>query len=184
VEARLRCRRDYRIIPPLLKAALPSLAAEPAGSGSPLHIGSAAPGCGGSSRSARPALDAASGELAAGGLAVTALPTDVTERGRIAAAKTQVAQIGPVSVLMCNAGREWRWPHSGRRKCLAANTRDQSMGCSADFPPRHPGDGFAGRHILTGSKQGITLPPGDPATEHAWPRVSVRVLPAWLSVID
>ena len=53
-----------------------------------------------------PALDEAKAGLAAEGIAVTALPTDVTDRARIAAAKAQITHLGPVSVLMCNAGRE------------------------------------------------------------------------------
>ena len=39
-------------------------------------------------------------------IAVTALPTDMTDRAQIAAAKIDVAQLGPVAMLMCNAGRE------------------------------------------------------------------------------
>jgi NAD(P)-dependent dehydrogenase (short-subunit alcohol dehydrogenase family) len=52
------------------------------------------------------ALDEVKAGLAADGVAVTALPTDVTDRAGIAAAKTQIDRLGSVSVLMCNAGRE------------------------------------------------------------------------------
>ena len=37
---------------------------------------------------------------------MTALPTDVTDRAQIAAAKIDGARLGPVAVPMCNAGRE------------------------------------------------------------------------------
>ena len=52
------------------------------------------------------ALDEAKAALAADGIAVTALPTDVTDRAQIAAAKIDGARLGPVAVPMCNAGRE------------------------------------------------------------------------------
>jgi NAD(P)-dependent dehydrogenase (short-subunit alcohol dehydrogenase family) len=112
------------------------------------------------------ALDGAKAELAADGIAVTALPTDVTDRAQIAAAKTDVARLGPVTVLMCNAGREggggilsgeniWRRTFEtnlwGAIHCLQIFLPDMM---AADLP---------GAVVLTGSKQGITLPPGDTA---------------------
>jgi NAD(P)-dependent dehydrogenase (short-subunit alcohol dehydrogenase family) len=113
-----------------------------------------------------PALDEAKAGLAADGIAVTALPTDVTDRARIAAAKAQITHLGPVSVLMCNAGRE-----SGGgiladenvwRRTLETNLWG-AIHCLQLFLPDMMAANLPGAVILTGSKQGITLPPGDTA---------------------
>ena len=112
------------------------------------------------------ALDGAQAELAADGIAVTALPTDVTDRAQIAAAKTEVARLGPVTVLMCNAGREGGGGIlSGEniwRRTLETNLWG-AIHCLQIFLPDIMAADLPGAVVFTGSKQGITLPPGDTA---------------------
>jgi len=112
------------------------------------------------------ALDGAQAELAADGIAVTALPTDVTDRAQIAAAKTDVARLGPVTVLMCNAGREGGGGilsgESIWRRTLETNLWG-AIHCLQIFLPDMMAADLPGAAVLTGSKQGITLPPGDTA---------------------
>jgi NAD(P)-dependent dehydrogenase (short-subunit alcohol dehydrogenase family) len=113
-----------------------------------------------------PALDEAKAALAADGIAVTALPTDVTDRARIAAAKTEVDRLGGVSVLMCNAGREGGGgilaDENVWRRTLETNLWG-AIHCLQIFLPDMMAANLPGAVILTGSKQGITLPPGDTA---------------------
>ena len=112
------------------------------------------------------ALDEAKAGLAADGIAVTALPTDVTDRARIAAAKAQITHLGPVSVLMCNAGREGGGgilaEENVWRRTLETNLWG-AIHCLQLFLPDMMAANLPGAVILTGSKQGITLPPGDTA---------------------
>jgi NAD(P)-dependent dehydrogenase (short-subunit alcohol dehydrogenase family) len=111
-------------------------------------------------------LDQAKAALAADGVAVTALPTDVTDRARIAAAKTEVDRLGAVSVLMCNAGREGGGgilaDENIWRRTLETNLWG-AIHCLQIFLPDMMAASLPGAVILTGSKQGITLPPGDTA---------------------
>ena len=113
-----------------------------------------------------PALDEAKAGLAAEGIAVTALPTDVTDGARIAAAKAQITHLGPVSVLMCNAGREGGGgilaEENVWRRTLETNLWG-AIHCLQLFLPDMMAANLPGAVILTGSKQGITLPPGDTA---------------------
>jgi NAD(P)-dependent dehydrogenase (short-subunit alcohol dehydrogenase family) len=112
------------------------------------------------------ALDEAKAGLAADGVAVTALPTDVTDRAGIAAAKTQIDRLGSVSVLMCNAGREGGGgilaDENVWRRTLETNLWG-AIHCLQIFLPDMMAADLPGAVILTGSKQGITLPPGDAA---------------------
>jgi NAD(P)-dependent dehydrogenase (short-subunit alcohol dehydrogenase family) len=112
------------------------------------------------------ALDEAKAALAAAGVAVTALPTDVTDRARMAAAKTHVDRLGSVSVLMCNAGREGGGgilaDENVWRRTLETNLWG-AIHCLQVFLPDMMAADLPGAVILTGSKQGITLPPGDTA---------------------
>jgi NAD(P)-dependent dehydrogenase (short-subunit alcohol dehydrogenase family) len=113
-----------------------------------------------------PALDEAKAGIAADGVAVTALPTDVTDRARIAAAKAQIARLGPLSVLMRNAGREGGGgilaDEDVWRRTLETNLWG-AIHCLQLFLPDMMAANLPGAVILTGSKQGITLPPGDTA---------------------
>ena len=112
------------------------------------------------------ALDEAKAGLAADGVAVTASPTDVTDRAGIAAAKTQIDRLGSVSVLMCNAGREGGGgilaDENVWRRTLETNLWG-AIHCLQIFLPDMMAADLPGAVILTGSKQGITLPPGDAA---------------------
>lgn len=111
-------------------------------------------------------LDKAVASLAAAGIAATAAPADVTDRGQIAAVKQLADSLGPVSVLMCNAGREggggllageevWR-------RTLETNLWGVIHGLQV-FLPGLIASELPGLVVTTGSKQGITLPPGDTA---------------------
>ena len=112
------------------------------------------------------ALDEAKAGLAADGIAVTALPTDVTDRAAIAAAKAQIGRLGPISVLMCNAGREGGGGILADENVWRRTIKTNLWGaihCLQLFLPEMMAANLPGAVILTGSKQGITLPPGDAA---------------------
>lgn len=115
-------------------------------------------------------LEAARAELLAQGAAagdVMAVPTDVGERAQIVALADRVTtDWGPVSVLMNNAGMqpgssifdaEGNWD-----RILDVNMLGVIRG-SQVLAPRMIASGLPGLIINTGSKQGITTPPGDPA---------------------
>lgn len=115
-------------------------------------------------------LDAARATLLADGAAsddVIAVVTDVGDKLQLAALADHVAQhFGPVNVLMNNAGMqpgssifdaEANW---GR--ILDVNMMGIIRG-SQIFAPAMIASGKPGLIINTGSKQGITTPPGDPA---------------------
>lgn len=117
-----------------------------------------------------PALDAAAGVLIAQGAAeadVMALATDVSDRAQLTALADAVeARFGSVNVLMNNAGMqpgssifdaEGNWD-----RILEVNMGGIIRG-SQIFAPRMIASGAPGLIINTGSKQGITTPPGDPA---------------------
>lgn len=113
------------------------------------------------------ALDRAAADISAGGNTVLVCPTDVADRAALLALADRVdAQLGPVRVLMNNAGiqpgssifdAEGTWD-----RILAVNLRGVIHGCQI-FAPRMLAHGLPGLIINTGSKQGITTPPGDPA---------------------
>ena len=114
-----------------------------------------------------PALTAASDSLAAAGHVVLAIETDVADRAQIAdLARTVTARLGPVSVLMNNAGTQ-----PGSDIFDAAGTWDRILAVNLGgvvtgvqvFAPLMIASGLPGLIINTGSKQGITTPPGDPA---------------------
>ncbi|WP_295530553.1 SDR family NAD(P)-dependent oxidoreductase [uncultured Thioclava sp.] len=117
-----------------------------------------------------PALDAAPSVLIAQGAAeadVMALATDVSDRAQLTALADAVeARFGSVNVLMNNAGMqpgssifdaEGNWD-----RILEVNMGGIIRG-SQIFAPRMIASGAPGLIINTGSKQGITTPPGDPA---------------------
>lgn len=116
------------------------------------------------------ALDAASDALIAAGAAeadVMTLATDVSDRARLMALADEVwARFGPVNLLMNNAGmqpgssifdEEGNWD-----RILEVNLGGIIRG-SQIFAPRMIASGTPGLIVNTGSKQGITTPPGDPA---------------------
>jgi hypothetical protein len=109
-----------------------------------------------------PALDAAAAELGA-----LALPCDVSDAGQMAEAAARVAgALPPVTFLMNNAGMglpssTLKDPQAWART-LGVNLWGVIHGTQA-FAPAMLAHGRSGRIVNTGSKQGITTPPGNPA---------------------
>lgn len=112
------------------------------------------------------ALEKAAQTLKAAGIDATALAVDVTDRSQIARAKEKAGQLGQVSIVMSNAGRE------GGGSLLAGEdvwrrTLETNLWGAIHISQLFLPDLIAGQDpaaiIFTGSKQGITLPPGDTA---------------------
>lgn len=112
------------------------------------------------------ALARAADDLRAEGLEVTAVPTDVSRRDAVEGLKAAADAVGPVAVLMNNAAREggggilaaaevWE-------RTLAVNLMGPLWGAQVFVPAMLEAD-WPCLVINTGSKQGITLPPGDTA---------------------
>ncbi|MGU3465488.1 SDR family NAD(P)-dependent oxidoreductase [Methylobacterium sp. C33D] len=112
-----------------------------------------------------PALDAARAavaELAA--VEVRAVPTDVSDRGAVEALAAAVAKAGPPALVMLNAGIE-----AGGKLFSDADTWTRILGTNLGgvvngihaFAPGMIAGGKPGAIIVTGSKQGITTPPGN-----------------------
>jgi NAD(P)-dependent dehydrogenase (short-subunit alcohol dehydrogenase family) len=104
----------------------------------------------------------------AAGSEIVAIPTDVSRSDDVEALREAVeAGFGSVSLLMNNAGsganpgRSWENPE-GWRKLLDTNLWGVINGVQA-FLPGMIGSAEPGLVINTGSKQGITLPPGNSA---------------------
>jgi len=107
-----------------------------------------------------------------------AVPTDVSDRASVEAlAEQATAQLGPVSVLMNNAGRGGGGdPLSnpdGWSRVLGTNLLGVLHGVQT-FVPAMADSGAPGLVINTGSKQGITTPPGD--TAYNVSKAGVKVL--------
>ena len=114
-----------------------------------------------------PALAAAAGEVAAlarGGAHVRAVPTDVGSRAAMEALREAAAADGAPAVVMLNAGIE----AGGRlfsdeatwRRILDTNLWGVINGIQV-FAQAMAEGGAPGAIIVTGSKQGITTPPGN-----------------------
>ncbi|MGI4880140.1 MAG: SDR family NAD(P)-dependent oxidoreductase [Janthinobacterium lividum] len=97
---------------------------------------------------------------------VVALPTDVADREQVARLKAEADRLGEVAVLMNNAGRSGdagpfgdidRW-----QATMATNFWGVLHGVQL-FGPGMVAASWPCAVINTGSKQGITLPPGDTA---------------------
>jgi NAD(P)-dependent dehydrogenase (short-subunit alcohol dehydrogenase family) len=115
---------------------------------------------------AKASLEQAAEALRATGVAVTTVLTDVSDRKAVAALKAEADSLGPVSLLMNNAAREgggglfadaevWE-------RTIATNLMGAVYGVQAFAPGMIAAD-WPCAVINTGSKQGITLPPGDTA---------------------
>jgi NAD(P)-dependent dehydrogenase (short-subunit alcohol dehydrogenase family) len=110
------------------------------------------------------ALAAAAAEIGAGALAAT---LDVSDRKAVEdlAARVQT-ELGPVSVLMNNAGTggggDALSNPDGWARVLGVNLMGVLNGVQA-FVPAMADSGRPGLVINTGSKQGVTCPPGDTA---------------------
>jgi NAD(P)-dependent dehydrogenase (short-subunit alcohol dehydrogenase family) len=101
------------------------------------------------------------------GEAALAVRTDVSDRGSVEAlAATVRDRLGPVSVLMNNAGTggggDALTNPEGWERVLGVNLMGVLHGVQA-FAPAMAESGAPGLVINTGSKQGVTCPPGDTA---------------------
>ena len=116
-------------------------------------------------------LDQAAGDVAAasprGARAVLAQPTDVSALAEVEALeRAATAKFGPVAVLMNNAGvgpassilGDWE----GWRRIVEVNLWGVIHGAKT-FAPGMIANGRPAMIVNTGSKQGITTPPGNPA---------------------
>jgi NAD(P)-dependent dehydrogenase (short-subunit alcohol dehydrogenase family) len=128
------------------------------------------------------ALERAAAEVAAvapaGRAAVLAVPTDVSRLDGVQALKEEVyAAFGEVAVLMNNAGTApggGPWDHIERwRRVLEVNLWGVIHGVQT-FAPAMLAQRTAGAIVNTGSKQGITCPPGD--TAYNVSKAGVKVL--------
>lgn len=104
---------------------------------------------------------------AAAELGATALPADVADRAAMAAAAAAAARdLPPVTLLFANAGMGL--PSTALAdaaawdRTMAVNFGGMLNAVQA-FAPAMLAHGEAGAILCTGSKQGITLPPGNPA---------------------
>lgn len=98
---------------------------------------------------------------------VLAVTTDVSRREEVASLHEQVtARFGAVHLLMNNAGMQpgsaMFGPHETWERILAVNLGGVVNGAQI-FGPGMIAGGQPGLIVNTGSKQGITTPPGDPA---------------------
>jgi NAD(P)-dependent dehydrogenase (short-subunit alcohol dehydrogenase family) len=111
-------------------------------------------------------LNAAGAELGALGVAL-AVPTDISRKDEIARLETIVLeQLGPIDVLMNNAGIQPGTDVFGPEAAWSAILETNLMGVVHGTQIIGPGmvaRGRPGLIINTGSKQGITTPPGNPA---------------------
>ncbi|MEM9047649.1 MAG: SDR family NAD(P)-dependent oxidoreductase [Pseudomonadota bacterium] len=103
--------------------------------------------------------------MADAGQTVTAIPTDVADAASVAALADAAFAAGEVAVLMNNAGiglpsKAWAEPENWR-KMIEVNLFGVIYGVQA-FLPRMVAAGRPAAVINTGSKQGITTPPGNP----------------------
>ncbi|WP_128255391.1 SDR family NAD(P)-dependent oxidoreductase [Falsirhodobacter deserti] len=111
-------------------------------------------------------LNRAVEDLLRQGAEVHAVPTDVSDPVQLAALKQAADAVGPVALLMNNAGREggggilagpdvWK-------QTMATNLMGAIYGVQQFLPGMIAAD-WPCAIVNTGSKQGITLPPGDTA---------------------
>jgi NAD(P)-dependent dehydrogenase (short-subunit alcohol dehydrogenase family) len=110
------------------------------------------------------ALERARAEI---GERAIAAPTDVSDRASVEVlARTVAERLGPVSVLMNNAGvgggGDALSSPEGWMRVLGVNLFGVLNGVQA-FAPAMAASGHPGLVINTGSKQGVTQPPGDTA---------------------
>ena len=112
------------------------------------------------------ALDAAVEALRAQGMAARAVAADVSRRDQLARAKQEADGFGPVTLLMNNAAREGGGGILADPALWETTIGVNLMGALHGiqlFVPDMIASGRPCAVINTGSKQGITLPPGDTA---------------------
>lgn len=119
-------------------------------------------------------LDAAAATMP--GAQVLARPVDVSQRAALQVFQAEVtARFGGTDVLMCNAGIQGgssMLDPAGWAEVMAVNLWGIIHACQV-FVPGMIARGQPGMVINTGSKQGITTPPGDPAYNMAKAGVKV-----------
>jgi NAD(P)-dependent dehydrogenase (short-subunit alcohol dehydrogenase family) len=122
-------------------------------------------------------LNAAQAVLQAEGHDVLAVATDVADRDQLQhLAKTVAQELGPVSVLLNNAGIQpgsTIFDDTATWDRIMAVNMDGVIAGSQIFAPAMIASGKPGLIVNTGSKQGITTPPGDPAYNIAKAAVKV-----------
>lgn len=106
-------------------------------------------------------------ELSSGGGVAMAVPTDVSDPTALKQLETTVLdKLGPIDLLMNNAGldvdTDALGPDANWTKIIATNLMGIIHGTQA-IVPGMLASGRPGLVINTGSKQGITTPPGNPA---------------------
>lgn len=111
------------------------------------------------------ALEAARAAVAGcAAVEVRAVPTDVSDRAAMDALAATAARAGPPAVVMLNAGVEAGGTlfsdEATWRRILGTNLGGVVNGIHA-FAPGMIAGGKAGAIVVTGSKQGITTPPGN-----------------------
>ena len=123
------------------------------------------------------ALERAAGDLRSAGINATVVPADVSNAADLARVKARAEQVGEISFVMNNAAREGtrgifddlaRW-----RATLDVNFGGVLNGVQAFVPAMIAAD-WPCAVVNTGSKQGITLPPGD--TAYNVSKAAVRAL--------
>ncbi|UWR43784.1 SDR family NAD(P)-dependent oxidoreductase (plasmid) [Phaeobacter inhibens] len=121
-------------------------------------------------------------DLAGASAIVQAVPTDVTDTDAMTALADQVFALGEVAVLMNNAGialPTGSWKNAENwRKLLEVNLFGVMNGMHA-FLPRMIEAARPAVVINTGSKQGITTPPGNPAYNTS--KAAVKVMTEMLA---
>ena len=128
------------------------------------------------------ALDDAAASSHALGADVQTAETDVSDPEAVARLADQAFEMGPVAVLMNNAGiarrtTSWESPEAWR-KMIEVNLFGVLNGVQA-FLPRMIEANRPAAVINTGSKQGITTPPGNPGYNVS--KAGVKVLTEMLS---
>ena len=111
-------------------------------------------------------LETAIETLKAAGVDATGLPMDVTNRDQVLRAKKAADQMGPVGIVMSNAGREGGGDLFADEAVWRATLETNLWGAihvAQLFLPDMIAVNDPAAIIFTGSKQGITLPPGDTA---------------------
>jgi NAD(P)-dependent dehydrogenase (short-subunit alcohol dehydrogenase family) len=122
-------------------------------------------------------LEQEAAALRATGATVLAVPTDVSDVAQVEALRDSAAGLGPVSVLMNNAGRETKGAidagPAAWHAILDTNLWGVINGVQAFLPMLRKVGGPAAI-INTGSKQGITTPPGN--TAYNVSKAAIKVL--------
>jgi NAD(P)-dependent dehydrogenase (short-subunit alcohol dehydrogenase family) len=112
-------------------------------------------------------LDAASAALRAKGCDVLAVATDVADRSEVARlARIVDEKLGPVGVLLNNAGIQpgsTIFDEAGNWDRILSVNMGGVISIAQVFAPGMIASGKPRLIVNTGSKQGLTTPPGDPA---------------------